>query len=86
MKLHGRCVKNLINIANETVEADDEGKSFRDNLEKCYLELCRKLNIPVPLWMKKNTKELGAFHKTTFPQEQFLESVGFDFFEIKIEK
>lgn len=46
------------------------------------MELCAALEIPVPLWLKKNTKELANFRKTFFTSEQFMEKVWFDKFEI----
>jgi hypothetical protein len=46
--------------------------------------LCAKLEIPVPLWLKKNTKELAIFRRTFFSSEQFMEKVWFDKFEIRL--
>ncbi len=61
---------------------EDETKSFRDKLEKCLIELCAQMDIPVPLWLKKNTRELAIFKRTFFSSEQFIDKVWFDKFEI----
>jgi len=61
-----------------------EGHSFREKLENCLLDLCSKLEIPVPLWLKKNTRELATFRRTFFTREQFIEKVWFDKFEIRL--
>lgn len=74
--LEGRLVKEA---GSNTPE---EGASFRDKLEKCLLGLCSELDIPVPLWLKKNTRELAIFRRTFFTREQFMEKVWFDKFEI----
>lgn len=63
---------------------NDEGHSFKDKLEKCLIDLCAELDIPVPLWLKKNTRELAVFRKTFFSSEQFIDKVWFDRFEIKL--
>ncbi len=70
-------------IVREGTSQDNDGEhSFRDKLENCLVELCSALEIPVPLWLKKNTKELAVFRKTFFSSEQFIEKVWFDKFEI----
>jgi len=61
---------------------DDPEKSFRDKLERCLIELCSQMDIPVPLWLKKNTRELAIYRRTFFSSEQFIEKVWFDKFEI----
>ena len=69
-------------MKESVAEALDENLSFRDKLEKCLLDLCGGLDIPVPLWLKKNTRELAVFRRTFFSREQFVEKVWFDKFEI----
>ena len=70
-------------IVRESNSTDNDNEhSFRDKLENCLVELCSNLEIPVPLWLKKNTRELGVFRKTFFTTEQFIEKVWFDKFEI----
>ncbi len=72
-------------IVREAASQDNDGAhSFRDKLENCLVELCSSLEIPVPLWLKKNTRELAAFRKTFFTSEQFIEKVWFDKFEISL--
>jgi hypothetical protein len=82
VKLEGKLYLEGKLVKNNAVAVPDEEGSFRDRLEKCLLELCAVLEIPVPLWLKKNTKELGAFRRTFFSSEQFIEKVWFDKLEI----
>ncbi len=85
MRLYGRIIKDTKLIKEAVAVEADEGSSFRDRLEKCLVDLCRDIDIPVPIWMKKNTKEFGLFRKTFFTREQFVEKVDFDRFEIRAE-
>lgn len=72
-------------LIREAEAGDDEvGRSFRDSLENCLLELCANLEIPAPLWLKKNTREFAIFKRTFFSREQFIDKVWFDKFEIKL--
>jgi pectin methylesterase-like acyl-CoA thioesterase len=72
-------------LIREAEAGDDEaGRSFRDSLENCLLGLCASLEIPAPLWLKKNTREFAVFRRTFFTREQFIEKVWFDKFEISL--
>jgi len=84
MTLNGKLLVEGKIIREGTAQDDDSSHSFRDKLENCLVELCASMEIPVPLWLKKNTRELAIFRKTFFTSEQFIEKVWFDKFEIKL--
>ncbi|AUS98294.1 hypothetical protein CDQ84_17045 [Clostridium thermosuccinogenes] len=85
MKLVGKIIKETKIIKHATVEKVDHKMSYTDLLEDCLVNLCSKLDIQVPLWLDKNTREFVNFRKTIFTNEQFMDSVNFDRFEIKAE-
>ena len=85
MKLSGKIKIGTRIVREASVETDQAGQSFRDALEECLISLCKELNIPVPLWLKKNTTEFVSFRRTFFSREQFVEKVDFDRFEIRME-
>lgn len=76
--MEGKLVREAETVDNEA------GRSFRDSLESCLIALCGNLEIPAPLWFKKNTREFAIFRRTFFTREQFIEKVWFDKFEIKL--
>jgi hypothetical protein len=82
--LYGKLVKDLKVLKETFVENDMENVSYHDMLEKCLIDLCRKLDIPAPIWLKKNTAEFAGYHKTFFSSEQFIEKVKFDKFIIEV--
>ena len=82
MKLFGKLIKGTV-IVNEAIVENNENISYTDNLEKCLLAVCKELEISVPMWLEKNTKEFSRFRRTFFFDEQFNEKVYFDRFEIK---
>lgn len=63
---------------------EDPKHPFYKQMENCLLEICKGISIPIPLWMKKNSRELGAFRQTVFTAEQFLEPVHFDRFVLRL--
>ena len=84
MKLEGRLfVANRMTEIKEVETADLEGEAFSQSLGRALVELCRQMDIPVPMWMKKNTHEFAAFRQTIFFKEQYTEKVRFDRFQIK---
>lgn len=85
MKLYGRIVRDTIVLKDSFVVEEDSSLQFRERLEKCLIDLCREIGIPVPIWLEKNTKEFAYFKKTFFTNEQFVEKVNFDKFEIRLE-
>ena len=84
MKLEGRLfVANRMTEIKEVETPDNEGEAFSVRLERALVELCRQMDIPVPLWMKKNTHEFAAFRQTNFFSEQYTQKVRFERFQIK---
>ena len=86
MKLYGKLVRERSLIKETFIENNQPELSFNDKLEKCLIEVCAQLDIPVPLWLDKNTKEFVAYRKTFFTEEQFMDKVWFDKFEIRLEQ
>lgn len=84
MTLNGKIFVEGKLIKEAAAQDDDPGHSFRDKLEACLVDLCALLDIPVPLWLKKNTRELAIFRRTFFTSEQFIDKVWFDRFEIML--
>ena len=84
MILAGKLILETRTIKDAYYEVSDDKASFRDRLEECFVGLCRELDIPVPLWLKKNTTEFVNYRYTFFTSEQFIEKVKFDKFEIRM--
>lgn len=85
MILIGKLITGTRVIKEVVVENNEEGLSYRDVLEKCFIELCKRLDIQVPLWLKKNTKEFASYRRTFFTPDQFIDKVNFGRFEIRVE-
>ena len=85
MKLEGRLfVSNRLTDIKEVELVSDPDLPFSRNLESALIMLCRELDVPVPAWMKKNTREFAAFYQTVFFAEQYQEQVRFDRFVIRM--
>jgi hypothetical protein len=82
MKLEGRIFRANLMLREFTVEQADTGEKFVPQLERCLIELCHSLEIPIPLWLTKNTREFARFHQTIFFAESFGDPIKFDRFQI----
>ncbi len=47
------------------------------------VEMCKQLDLPCPIWLKKHEGEFDRFRRTSFLPEHFVESVDFDKMEIE---
>ncbi|NLW12228.1 MAG: hypothetical protein GX028_09465 [Clostridiaceae bacterium] len=83
MKIEGRVFKGHLLLQIATVQRNDIGRSLTEELEACLVDLCHQMEVPIPLWLKKNTREFARFHQTIFFDGQFTEDIKFDRFQIK---
>lgn len=83
MRLHAKIMKGSQIVMEDEAVLSGEGK-FQQQLEHCFIELCRNMGISVPMWIGKNTREFARYRRTTFNADQFLEKVSFDRFEIRL--
>lgn len=83
MRLEGKVFSGHLLLQIDTVKREDDEKSIPMQLEACLIDLCHKMNVPIPLWLKKNTREFARFHQTIFFDGQFYEKINFDKFQIR---
>jgi len=81
----GKLVKGTAILNERVVDKEDSSVAFKDLLEDNFISLCKQLDISVPLWLNRNTKEFVKYRRTSFTKDQFIDSVKFDRFDIKLE-
>lgn len=85
MRLEGSVYKRDSILDLQSVEvSEDETVSLSKRWDVALLALCKKMNVPIPIWLKKNSREFINFHQTMFTAEQFAEDVNFDIFQVKL--
>lgn len=83
MQLEGKLFRANLMIQMATVSQPDTSERFVVQLERAFIQLCRQLEMPLPIWMEKNTKEFARFHQTLFFAEQFTDPIAFERFQIR---
>lgn len=81
IRLWGKIIKENRMILNEVVMCN-ENIEYQQELKKCISELCYKFDISKPYWLQNNLEEFNKFKKTSFKQDNFIEEIDFDRFEI----
>lgn len=83
MKLEGKLFRANLVLKDQVAQRPDTEERFVIQLEKCLVDLCHQLEIPIPLWLEKNTREFARFHQTMFFADQFTEKIYFDRLQIR---
>lgn len=55
-------------------------KTVKTSLE----DACHTLDLPVPIWLRKNENDWRAYQQTRFLQDHFMETIEFDRMEIEL--
>lgn len=66
-------------ICNEETDMTRTHKIF-DGLE----QICKNLDLGVPIWLDTNISEFKKVAKTRFYQDSFIEAIDFDYLELHI--
>lgn len=83
IRLWGKLIKDNKMLENEEFTCN-ENIEYQQQLKICITEICYKLDIQKPYWLPKNLEEYNNHKKTSFYQDNFIEEVPFDRFEIVV--
>ena len=84
MRLEGTVYQGDLVINRQTLTLAEDSSSFTKRLDRTLLALTKALNVPIPIWLQKNTREFTHFRQTMFFPEQFAETVNFSYLQIKL--
>ena len=71
-------------LADSIVVKNKENISYTEKRDKCIKEICQKLDLSVPVWLKKHDLEFSQFKSVTFYPQDFIDDVDFDKLEIEL--
>ncbi len=83
-RIWGKIIKNTRFVDDHVVAIDTIALSRDEKIQEAIKEFCEHFDLERPHWFEKNTKELAMFSKTSFHNDQFIETIPFDYFEIEI--
>ena len=70
-------------IKRHRIDSQDTCPCLWGEEKDALVELCRRHDVPAPIWLDKQEREWVDFRRTSFTQDQFFEEIGFDRMEIE---
>ena len=70
-------------IRNHRIALQDAETCAWGEEKDVLVEMCKRLDLPCPIWLSKHDSEYARFRRTAFSPEHFVESVEFDRLEIE---
>lgn len=83
-RLWGKEFKNNRLLKDIVIEEDDPSKSRTAKVFHAVTEICMAFDLAEPIWLDSNIKEFQRRDKTRFTQDNFIESIEFDYLEIHV--
>lgn len=68
----------------DTCIEDDRKDTRTHKVFRAIDEVCREFDLGAPIWLDKTIAEFQRHAKARFTQDNFLESIDFDYLEIQV--
>ncbi|MBR2263987.1 MAG: hypothetical protein IJ917_06550 [Firmicutes bacterium] len=84
MQLWGKIVQGHRTVRQYTLTLEDSDRTLVRRVQAAMDEMVMKLDLPRPIWFKRNEEDIEVFGRTEFHQDHFIEPVHFTRFEIEL--
>lgn len=71
-------------LVKDTVICDDSAESRTHKVFHAMDEICSQLDLGRPIWLDYTIQEFKHHDKARFTQDNFIESIDFDYLEIHV--
>ena len=82
-RLWGKIFKEN-HLLRDTVAENNAADSRTHKIFSALEEICYEFDLGKPIWLESNVEEFKRHKKTRFSQDNFVESIEFDYLEIHI--
>ncbi|MDO4555428.1 MAG: hypothetical protein Q4B70_09820 [Lachnospiraceae bacterium] len=83
-RVWGKIWKSNHMIKDITIENPSADQSRTSKVYAALNDMCLEFDLQVPIWLDSNKKEFIAHDKTRFHQDNFIESIDFDYLEFHV--
>jgi len=84
IRIWGKIMKHNKFLEEKVFEIDNKSLPIYDKIQAALETFCHDFDLEKPMWFDRNTKELNRISKTTFHEDQFIDSIWFDYLEFEI--
>lgn len=71
-------------LLRDTVIEDDSKDTRTHKVFRALEQVCYDFDLGKPIWLDKTVAEFKRHSKARFHQDNFIETIGFDYLEIQI--
>lgn len=71
-------------LMRDAVIEDDTADTRTHKVFRALTALCRKFDLAEPIWLEANIGEFQRLSRTRFRQDNFVENLDYDCFEIQV--
>ena len=71
-------------MLQDTCICDDSNDTRTHKIFRALEQVCYQFDLSQPIWMDKNVAEFKRHPKVRFTQDNFVETIDFDYLEIQI--
>lgn len=82
LRIWGKLIKDNKIIKDKVVELVLKD-TYQEALKGAITEICKELDISKPYWLEHNLEEYNTRNKVSFDENNFIEEIDFDKFEIE---
>lgn len=84
LRIWGKIWKDNHMIQDVVVRCDDESLNRTRQIYYCLDEICYEFDLSKPIWLEQSKKEFILHDKVRFTQDNFIDSIDFDYLEFHI--
>lgn len=71
-------------MISDTCVTDESVDTRTHKVFRAIEKACNQFDLSVPVWLDKNIADFKRLSKTRFNQDNFIESIPFDYLEIQV--
>lgn len=71
-------------LIKDTVVEDDGSDTRTHKVFRALDEVCSRFDLSKPIWLDSTIQDFKRHDKTRFSQDNFIETIDFDFLEIHV--
>lgn len=83
-RIWGVLRKNNKIILDKAAVCDDDRLSNEEKLQDCIQKICYEFDLQKPIWLPKNDREFKKYNRAVLTQDNFIETIFFDTFEVEL--
>lgn len=83
-RLWGKTFKNNHLLRDITIENDDVTINRTRKIYDAIDSICYEFDLSKPIWLDSNIEDFKRHDKTRFSQDNFIDSIDFDYLEIHV--